>query len=97
MISRSLIPTVFLPLSLLSYTSILGIISTLLLVFVIFYDGFTKTTAPGSLLDPAPTDLGVKDLNKLGIAFGLFMAGVRSLTRLLYHKLTLPFSSPDIQ
>ncbi|KAJ2918943.1 hypothetical protein MD484_g1378, partial [Candolleomyces efflorescens] len=70
-----LIPTVFLPLSLLSYTSILGILSSVTLVIVIFVDGFTKKVAPGSLLDPAATDAGVKDLNKLGIAFGLFMAG----------------------
>lgn len=66
----------FLPLSLLSYTSILGILSSIILVIVIFIDGFSKKEAPGSLLDPAPTGAGVKDLNKLGIAFGLFMAGV---------------------
>ncbi|RXW18225.1 hypothetical protein EST38_g7607 [Candolleomyces aberdarensis] len=70
-----LIPTVFLPLSLISYTSILGILSSITLVIVIFVDGFSKKEAPGSLFDPAPTDAGVKDLNKLGIAFGLFMAG----------------------
>ncbi|EAU92886.2 amino acid transporter [Coprinopsis cinerea okayama7 len=70
-----LIPTVFMPLSLLSYTSILGIISTVMLVFVIFIDGFTKTDAPGSLWDPAPTRIGIQSYNKLGLAFGLFMAG----------------------
>ncbi|KAF8167933.1 transmembrane amino acid transporter protein-domain-containing protein [Crassisporium funariophilum] len=70
-----LIPTVFLPLSLLSYTSILGIISTILLVFVIFIDGFSKPDAPGSLWSAAETNFGVKSYNKLGIAFGLFMAG----------------------
>ncbi|KAH6917218.1 amino acid transporter [Coprinopsis sp. MPI-PUGE-AT-0042] len=69
------IPTVFLPLSLLSYTSILGIFSTVILVFVIFIDGFSKKTAPGSLWEPAPTSFGVKSFNKLGLAFGLFMAG----------------------
>lgn len=79
----SLIPTVFLPLSLLSYTSILGILSSVTLVIVIFVDGFTKKVAPGSLLDPAPTDVGVKDLNKLGIAFGLFMAGVSNVFLML--------------
>ncbi|KAH9486763.1 Vacuolar amino acid transporter 1 [Psilocybe cubensis] len=70
-----LIPTVFLPLSLLSYTSILGIVSTVLLTFVILIDGISKKEAPGSLWSPAETDFGVKSFNKLGIAFGLFMAG----------------------
>ncbi|PPQ89588.1 hypothetical protein CVT25_012333 [Psilocybe cyanescens] len=70
-----LIPTVFLPLSLLSYTSILGIISTVLLAVVILVDGISKKEAPGSLWSPAETDFGVKSFNKLGIAFGLFMAG----------------------
>ncbi|KDR85164.1 hypothetical protein GALMADRAFT_233828 [Galerina marginata CBS 339.88] len=70
-----LIPTVFLPLSLLSYTSILGITSTVLLAVVILVDGLSKREAPGSLWSPAETDFGVKNFNKLGIAFGLFMAG----------------------
>ncbi|KAJ7030117.1 transmembrane amino acid transporter protein-domain-containing protein [Mycena alexandri] len=70
-----LIPTVFLPLSLLSYTSILGILSTILVVLVVLIDGVSKTEAPGSMWDPAPTSLGIDSYNHLGIAFGLFMAG----------------------
>ncbi|TFK30607.1 hypothetical protein FA15DRAFT_662607 [Coprinopsis marcescibilis] len=70
-----LIPTVFMPLSVLSYTSILGTISTVMLLVVIFIDGLSKKEAPGSLWDPAPTNLGYESLNKLGLAFGLFMAG----------------------
>ncbi|KAJ6615354.1 transmembrane amino acid transporter protein-domain-containing protein [Mycena sp. CBHHK59/15] len=70
-----LIPTVFLPLSLLSYTSILGIISTILVVIVILVDGVSKTESPGSLWSPAETSLGIDNWNHLGIAFGLFMAG----------------------
>ncbi|KAJ7157928.1 transmembrane amino acid transporter protein-domain-containing protein [Mycena crocata] len=70
-----LIPTVFLPLSLLSYTSVLGIISTILVVVVILVDGVTKTESPGSLWSPADTSLGIDNWNHLGIAFGLFMAG----------------------
>ncbi|KAJ7657800.1 transmembrane amino acid transporter protein-domain-containing protein [Mycena polygramma] len=70
-----LIPTVFLPLSLLSYTSILGIISTILVVIVILFDGVSKTESPGSLWSPAETSLGIDNYNHLGIAFGLFMAG----------------------
>ncbi len=50
--------------------------STILMVAVIFIDGFTKTQAPGSLWDPLPTDIGVTSYRELGVAFGLFMAGV---------------------
>ncbi|KAF9535855.1 transmembrane amino acid transporter protein-domain-containing protein, partial [Crepidotus variabilis] len=61
-----LIPMVFLPLSLLSYTSILGILSTVLMVVVVFVDGFSKKEAPGSLWSPAQTDFGIQSLRKLG-------------------------------
>ncbi|TFK57351.1 hypothetical protein OE88DRAFT_1651027 [Heliocybe sulcata] len=70
-----LVPTVFLPLSLLSYTSIMGIVSTLFLVVAIFIDGFSRKHSPGSLWEPAETNLGIHSVGELGIAFGLFMAG----------------------
>jgi hypothetical protein len=74
--SVSLTPTVFLPLSFLSYASILGIASTVLLIGVIFVDGFSKFDAPGSLWSPAETSFSFCNLGELGLAFGLFMAGV---------------------
>jgi solute carrier family 32 (vesicular inhibitory amino acid transporter) len=67
---------VFLPLSLLSYTSILGILSTVFLVIVVLADGLSKKEGPGSLWEPANTSIGPASINELGIAFGLFMAGV---------------------
>ncbi|KAG7099387.1 hypothetical protein E1B28_001242 [Marasmius oreades] len=70
-----LIPTVFLPLSVLSYTSILGILSTVLLVFVVLGDGLTKKDHPGSLWNPAHTSLNFSSWTNLGLAYGLFMAG----------------------
>ncbi|KAJ7102221.1 transmembrane amino acid transporter protein-domain-containing protein [Mycena belliarum] len=70
-----LLPTVFLPLSRLSYSSILGILSTTLIIFVIFVDGLTKQNTPGSLWDPAETTMGFSSWSNLGIAFGLFIAG----------------------
>ncbi|KAF7319829.1 Aa-trans domain-containing protein [Mycena kentingensis (nom. inval.)] len=70
-----LIPTVFLPLSLLSYTSVLGIISTVFVVSVILIDGFSKPDAPGSIWSPADTSFGIDNYSHLGMAFGLFMAG----------------------
>lgn len=77
---RRLLPTMLMPLSVLSYASIIGIVSTLLIVVVIFIDGFSKPDSPGSLWSPAPTDLGVSNLGELGVSFGLFMAGVSRLS-----------------
>ena len=74
--SSSLIPTVFLPLPILSYASLLGIVSTVLLIGVILVDGFSKFDAPGSLWSPATTSFSFGNLEELGLAFGLFMAGV---------------------
>ncbi|KAJ6627226.1 transmembrane amino acid transporter protein-domain-containing protein [Mycena sp. CBHHK59/15] len=71
----SLLPTVFLPLWLLSYSSILGILSTLLIILVIFADGFSKHVSPGSLWSPAETSFSVSSWGNLGITFGLFIAG----------------------
>lgn len=48
------------------------------MVLVIFVDGFSKKEAPGSLFSPAPTELVVTNVQELGMAFGLFMAGVRT-------------------
>ena len=72
----SLIPTVFLPLPFLSYASLLGIVSTISLIGVVIIDGLSKFEAPGSLWSPATTSFRFCNLEKLGLAFGLFMAGV---------------------
>jgi solute carrier family 32 (vesicular inhibitory amino acid transporter) len=75
------------PLSLLSYTSILGITSTLFIVLILLIDGFSKREGPGSLWSPAETSFSYTNLGELGISFGLFMAGlsghaiIPSLTR----------------
>lgn len=76
----SLIPTVFLPIPLLAYASLLGIASTVFLIGVVFVDGLSKFDAPGSLWIPAKTSFGFCNLEELGLAFGLFMAGVCSLS-----------------
>lgn len=71
-----------LPLSVLSYASIIGIFSLLAIIGIILFDGFAKPDSPGSLWSPAETSLGIDNYRELGIAFGLFMAGVRSSTSL---------------
>ena len=65
-----------LPLSVLSYASIIGIFSLLAIIGIILFDGFAKPDSPGSLWSPAETSLGIDNYRELGIAFGLFMAGV---------------------
>ena len=82
----SLIPTVFIPLSLLSFASLLGIVSTVFLIGAVFIDGLTKFDAPGSLWSPAKTSFGFCNIGELGLAFGLFMAGVRSFRFLQRYK-----------
>ncbi|KAG8737451.1 hypothetical protein FRC10_008168 [Ceratobasidium sp. 414] len=69
-----LLPSIFLPLHLLSFASLLGILATVFIIVVIFVDGFSKTTAPGSLWEAAPTDLA-PNWAALPVSFGLFMAG----------------------
>ena len=65
------------PLSVLSFASIIRIFSLLAIICIILFDGFTKFDSPGSLWSPADTSLGIDNYHELGIAFGLFMAGVR--------------------
>jgi uncharacterized membrane protein YhaH (DUF805 family) len=47
-----LLPTVFLPIKKLAYTSLLGIIACVCLVIIVLYDGLSKKEKPGSLFDP---------------------------------------------
>jgi vesicular inhibitory amino acid transporter len=70
------LPTVFMPLSLLSVPSVFSSLATVLLVVIILFDGFWKTEAPGSIIDPMPTNWGpeMKGLNWLG-GVGLILAG----------------------
>lgn len=47
-----LTPMLFLPIRKLAYTSLIGIVSCFCLVTIVLYDGVSKETKPGSLLDP---------------------------------------------
>lgn len=64
----------FVPLSILSISSIVGILATSSVVFVVIADGFIKHTAPGSLLMPAHTDWLPQHLGRLPLAIGLMMS-----------------------
>ena len=71
------LPTLFLPLKLLSPISLVGIVSILFLFWVIITDGLVKRHAPGSLWEPGATVVAVQ-WKRIPIAFGLIMAGFSS-------------------
>ncbi|KAK9331539.1 transmembrane amino acid transporter protein-domain-containing protein [Lipomyces starkeyi] len=69
-----LTPLSFLPLSVLSFTSILGIISTFGVVLIVFIDGLLKTTQPGSLWHPMPSSILPTNWKAVPLSLGLLMA-----------------------
>ncbi|KAL9539255.1 hypothetical protein MBANPS3_010370 [Mucor bainieri] len=70
-----LTPMLFLPVRHLSYTSLLGIISAFSIIIVIVVDGVTKKDAPGSLIEPADTEIWPSNWMTVPLSFGLIMAG----------------------
>ncbi|KAG8986496.1 hypothetical protein FRB94_014061 [Tulasnella sp. JGI-2019a] len=71
-----IIPSSFLPLRILSFASVLGILSTFTLIVVLLGDGIGHKTAPGSLWHGADTHLFPPTPHlTVPISFGLFMAG----------------------
>ncbi|RKF57690.1 Vacuolar amino acid transporter 1 [Erysiphe neolycopersici] len=69
-----LIPLNFLPLRLLSFTSVIGIFSCLCIVLITITDGLIKPNSPGSLREPAKTYLFPENWSTIFLSFGLFMA-----------------------
>lgn len=71
-----IVPLNFIPLRFLAWTSALGITSTWALVAILIFTGLATPTSPGSVLDPAHTDLWpAHGLVKLGLSFGLLISG----------------------
>ncbi|KAF8342961.1 transmembrane amino acid transporter protein-domain-containing protein [Cantharellus anzutake] len=70
-----LVPSAFLPLSVISYASLLSVVATLFVIVVVVIDGLSKYDTPGSLFEFAPTDVWPVSSMQLGLSFGLFMAG----------------------
>jgi len=69
-----LTPLSFLPLQVLSFSSILGIFSTVSIFVIIAINGLLKPEFPGSLLDPAPTYFFPKSWLTVPLSFGLLMS-----------------------
>lgn len=64
----------FLPLRLLSFLSLIGIICTTTTCFIIGISGFIKLSSPGSLLHPMETNLYPKSIIDLFFTLGLYLA-----------------------
>ncbi|KAK4622958.1 Vacuolar amino acid transporter 1 [Fulvia fulva] len=88
-----LIPLSFLPLRLLSFTSILGILSCFGIVLAVIIDGLIKPSTPGSLREPATTYLFPSNWMTLPIAFGILMSpwGGHSVFPNIYRDMRHPY------
>ncbi|KAF2206365.1 hypothetical protein CERZMDRAFT_72227 [Cercospora zeae-maydis SCOH1-5] len=88
-----LIPLSFLPLRLLSFTSILGILSCFGIVLAVVIDGLIKPNTPGSLRQPASTYLFPANWGSLPIAFGILMSpwGGHSVFPNIYRDMRHPY------
>ena len=91
-----LLPLSFFPLRYLSFTSILGIISCLGIVILIFADGITKQHSPGSLRDPDVTLIFPSRWSELPLSFGLLMSpwGGHSVFPSIYRDMRHPRKYP---
>ncbi|CAK7271158.1 hypothetical protein SEPCBS57363_004474 [Sporothrix epigloea] len=88
-----MIPLNFLPMRLLSVTSIIGIVSCFSIVAIVVIDGFTKKTTPGSLIEPAVTYLFPANWLTLPLSFGLLMSpwGGHSVFPNIYRDMRHPY------
>ncbi|OZJ05932.1 hypothetical protein BZG36_01225 [Bifiguratus adelaidae] len=93
-----LTPTTFLAMHHLSYTSILGILSSVTLTSVVLYDGLTKREAPGSLWEPMPTNAWPSNWMRLPFTFGLCMAGFagHAVFPNIYRDMMAPEQYPKV-
>lgn len=87
-----LIPLVFVPLRVLSFTSILGIVSCLGIVIIVFVDGLIKESTPGSLIEPAETHVFPHSWSTVPLSFGLLMSpwGGHSVFPNIYRDMRHP-------
>ena len=88
-----LVPLGFVPLRFLSFTSILGILSCLVIVTAVFVDGLIKPHQPGSLREPATTYIFPANWYTLPISFGLLMSpwGGHSVFPNIYRDMRHPY------
>ena len=85
-----LAPLQFLPLSLLGFSSFLGIFCNLLIIGLGLVLGLTKMHSPGSLREVATTHAFPPQWRALPLSFGLIMGTCRWKTPYLTRELTFP-------
>ena len=88
-----LVPLSFVPLRLLSFTSVLGIISCSGLIILVTVDGLIKSQPPGSLRTPTKQYLFPHDWSTLPLSFGLLMSpwGGHSVFPNIYRDMRHPY------
>lgn len=67
-------PPIFLPLSVLSNISLLGILSTIGTALIVVFCGLVKQTSPGSLIQPEKTSLWPNSFKEFCLSLGLLSA-----------------------
>ncbi|KAF3065087.1 Vacuolar amino acid transporter 1 [Daldinia childiae] len=87
-----LIPLQFVPLSFLSVTSLVGVVSCLGIIVIVILDGLIKPHSPGSLIEPAKTYLFPDNWLTLPLSFGLLMSpwGGHSVFPNIYRDMRHP-------
>jgi vesicular inhibitory amino acid transporter len=88
-----LIPLAFMPLRLLSFTSILGILCCFGIVVAVWLDGLIKPDFPGSLREPAPQFWFPSNWLTVPLSFGLLMSpwGGHSVFPNIYRDMRHPY------
>ena len=88
-----LVPLSFLPLRLLSFTSILGVMSCFGITLAIVFDGLIKPDQPGSLRQPATQYLFPENWLTIPLSFGLLMSpwGGHSVFPNIYRDMRHPY------
>ncbi|KAF2785822.1 hypothetical protein K505DRAFT_380662 [Melanomma pulvis-pyrius CBS 109.77] len=88
-----LVPLVFLPLRLLSFTSILGVMCCFGIVVAVWADGLIKPHQPGSLREPATQYLFPANWLTIPLSFGLLMSpwGGHSVFPNIYRDMRHPY------
>ncbi|SCV03567.1 LAMI_0H09208g1_1 [Lachancea mirantina] len=69
-----LTPQSLIPLNVLSNISLMGIISTISTVFCVLFCGLYKTSSPGSLIQPEPTQMWPSSCHEFFLSIGLLSA-----------------------
>lgn len=88
-----LVPLSFLPLRLLSFTSILGVMSCFGITIAVWVDGLLKAEAPGSIRQPMTQYLFPENWMTIPLSFGLLMSpwGGHSVFPNIYRDMRHPY------